>query len=98
MGRILIAMTYATKVTGKTDLSTIMVTPHLSPRDARQFGARLPDALKAGFIERGIPLQATRGWHHKITQKGRDLAKRLGEWPFRQDHEEVPKWLPHLFA
>jgi hypothetical protein len=96
VGRILAAMAYATKTTGKVDLTTAMVAQHLYANDGHQYGARIPEMLKKGIVVRGLSLPGVRGWHHQITPKGLAIVKKLGAWPYERDKHPTPEWLAHL--
>jgi hypothetical protein len=96
MGRILVAMAYAAKTSGKADLTTAQVKPFLVARDKHQYSARLPGAIKDGLVTRGLPLPDARGWHHQLTIKGLKIVQDIGRSVFEVDHEPVPVWMAHL--
>ena len=98
VGRILATMAYVTKTTGRADLTTRDVVPFLIERDQRQFSARMPGALKAGWVARGIPLPAPamRGWHYQITPSGISAVQAAGNWMYEHDGEQTPDWLKKI--
>lgn len=96
LGRILVAMAYAAKQSGKADLTTQQVKPFLVQRDKHQYSARLPGAVKDGLVTRGLPLPDSRGWHYQLTAKGLRTAQEVGSDVFETDNEAVPAWMGHL--
>jgi hypothetical protein len=94
--RILAAMALAAKASGRRDLTVREVTPHLSERDARQVGARMPVAMDKGFVERGLPIPDARGYHYCITPLGLAAVKDRGVAAYESDGMDVPEWLLHL--
>ena len=97
VGRILAAMVYAAKTTGRIDLAAKHVSPYLSDRDAKQYGARMPAMIEKGLAERGLPLAETRGYHAKLTNKGIQAIREAGPWAWTYDGEEVPDWASVVF-
>ena len=98
VGRLLAAMAYVTKTSGRADLTVSDVTPWLIERDQRQFSARMPGAMKAGWVKRGLPLPApfTRGWYYQITPEGLAAVLAAGNWMFEYDGETTPDWLSKI--
>jgi hypothetical protein len=97
IGRMLLAMTHTRRVTGKEDLSLQMVGKYLDERDFRQYSARMPNAIKLGLVEQGLPSPTGRGYLYKLTQKAYDLLKEIKGWPYEVDEMPTPPWLLHLF-
>jgi DNA-binding MarR family transcriptional regulator len=96
LGRILAAMAFATKIAANPDLTTRQVRPYLMSRDQHQYSARLPAAIEKGFVQKGLPLPDSRGWHYQITSKGLEAVAQLGPWSYEQDAIPVPDWLEQL--
>jgi len=96
MGRMLAAMAYVSKKTGKHDLTTQMVTPYLDQRDSKQYAARMPNAIERGLVDRGLPVPHKLGWHYTLTPKGADLIKQVKDWPYSCENLPVPEWLQYL--
>lgn len=96
LGRILAAMAYARKVTGREELTTHQVRPYLPKRDMQQYSARLPGAIQKGLVARGKPLGDTRGWHYKLTPTGLEAARQVNGDIYVQDSIDVPDWLDQM--
>lgn len=96
VGRIMAAMAYVTKSSGKPDLTTSQVTKYLAARDAKQYAARMPGMVDKGMVVRGLPIPDSRGWHYRLTPKGLATIKELGGWPFEDEGVPVPEWVTTL--
>jgi hypothetical protein len=98
IGRILAAMAYVTANRSDPDLRTNDVAPYLIDRDARQYGARIPAAMEAGWVLRGkaLPPPAIRGFYYQITPSGVAAVKEAGTRMYEADGEKVPDWLDRL--
>ena len=97
IGRMLLAMINTRRLTNKDDLSLAMVGTYLDERDFRQYSARMPNAIKLGLVEQGLPNPTGRGYLYKLTQKAYDLMKDIKGWPYEVEGISPPPWLSYLF-
>jgi hypothetical protein len=92
VGRILAAMVYAGKTTGRANLASRHVSQFLAERDLRQYGARMPDMIKRGLVKKGPGVG-----EYQLQEKGITAIKTAQTWAWEHDGESVPDWAVHVW-